>query len=250
MLAGNGSNELIEALLLVTVGPGTRGRDPGADLHALRAAHRDPGRRGRARRRSAPTSSTTPDAHRAARRERERRRSPSSARRTTRRAACSPPRRGRAAVRGRRRPGRDRRGVPRVLGRSRWCRCSRDHPNLVVLRTFSKAMAHGRPARRLPAGRRPSWCARSTRRACPTTSTSSRRRRPWPRSRRRATLRGERRAAGRGARGAARATCSALPGRARRTRRAPTSSCSSWRSADPKRGLRVALRARACWCAT
>ena len=40
-----------------------------------------------------------------------------------------------------RRPGRDRRGVPRVLGRSRWCRCWREHPNLVVLRTFSKAMA-------------------------------------------------------------------------------------------------------------
>ena len=48
ILAGNGSNELIEALLLVTVGRRHAGRDPRADVHALRAAHHDPRRRGRA----------------------------------------------------------------------------------------------------------------------------------------------------------------------------------------------------------
>ena len=123
ILAGNGSNELIEALLLVTVGRGHAGRDPRADLHALRAAHHDPGRRSGARVARRPTSSTTRTRSLEARRAARGAASPSSARPTTPRAASSPRDEVRAPVRGRRRPRGDRRGVPRVRRRARWCRC-------------------------------------------------------------------------------------------------------------------------------
>ena len=100
----------------MTVGPGTRGRDPRADLHALRAPHLDPGRGGGPGRARARTSSTT------------RTRSLAGPARSARRSVtivCSPnnPTGGtlareevRSPLRGRRRPRRDRRGLPRVRG--------------------------------------------------------------------------------------------------------------------------------------
>ena len=96
------------------------------------------------------------DAHRAARGGSARRPSPSSARRTTRRAASLPPRGGGAPVRGSGRPGRGRRGVPRVRGAVGGAAAGRPREPRRAAHVLQGHGA-GRPARRLPAGRARSW---------------------------------------------------------------------------------------------
>ena len=148
-------------------GPRHAGGHPGADLHPLRPPDGNLGRRGRAGaacdarlqlRRRAPSWP---------RRGRPARASPSSARPTTPRAACSLPKGSRSL------PGDDRarggrRGLPRVRG---------DHGRAPARAPREpRGAAHllqghgpGGPARRATCWPPRAWCARSTRRGCPTT---------------------------------------------------------------------------------
>ena len=126
ILAGNGSNEMIEALLLVTVGAGHARRDPRADVHALRADDHDPRRRAGARRGCVSPPDAAP--WRLVVRRRGHRRAPAARARGRRHdplLAQQPDRqqpaagRDRAAVRRERLAGRGRRGLPRVRRRER-----------------------------------------------------------------------------------------------------------------------------------
>ena len=142
VLAGNGSNELIAG---AAAGDGRRrhaGRDPRADVHALRAADDGPGRRAGARRAAREADGRFSLRRRAAARSspREpRRRSRSSARPTTRPASLPLARDRRLCD--------DADGLVVIdeayheFAGSAVVPLLERHPNLIVLRTFSKAMA-------------------------------------------------------------------------------------------------------------
>ena len=224
--------------------------DPGADLHALRAADEDPGRRARARAQLGPELEY--DCRRSSRRA-------ARGARASVTIVCSPnnptggclePRgRGARCARERRRPRGDRRGVPRVRGRSRWCRCS------PTIRTWS-CCAPSRRRWRM-AGLRVGYLLASPE----LVREINKARLPYnlnffSQMAALAALDEQRAAAGaawtrlvRDRDELCRPAGARCPASAP-IRRARTSSCSSSTDADPEGGVRGDLRARACWSAT